>query len=79
MTDALELSMLRNAPERAWEPDQSHDRFLIAPARDKALVSVYWRWLELSKQFSGKTTTPGQPINRSLLVLLLAQQKTTVF
>lgn len=45
--------------ERAREPDQGHDRFLMAPARDQDLVSVYWNRLELSKQFLGKLQPRG--------------------
>lgn len=44
---------------------QNHDRCLIVPARHQTLAFIYWRWLELSKQFLEKTTTLGQPVNRS--------------
>lgn len=57
--------------------DQSHDRFVIAPARDKALV---FGLLEMVR--AGQTVVGENHILRSHqsspLGLLLAQQKTTV-
>lgn len=62
-----------SSPDR----DQSHESFLIVPASDPAFVSIYQRWLELSKEFSEKTAPQGPPINRCPLGLLLSQQMIT--
>lgn len=50
--------------ERARESAQNHDRFLIAPARDQALVLDLLKLAGAKQAILGKTTVPVKPINR---------------
>lgn len=50
--------------ERARESDQNHDRFLIAPARDQALVLDLLKLAGAEQAVLGKTAVQGKPINR---------------
>lgn len=50
--------------ERARESDQNQDRFLIAPARDQALILDLLKLAGAEQALLGKTTVRVKPISR---------------